>query len=455
MRRIAATAAVCAWLASPHAEAQSEELFDQTRALTQEIMTNGTAHADLGELTAIGPRPNGSARAEQAIRWAKAKLEAYGFENVTLQPTTTVVWTRGETERATLTDGADSVPLAVTALGGAVGTGAGGVEAQVVEVQSLAEVELRAAEVRGKIVFFNRPMDPTLEDTFHAYAGAIDQRSAGASAVARHGAVAAIVRSLTPQPDDDHPHTGALSYAADAAKIPAAAISTHGANELSRRVAANPQAKLRLELSAESHGMGTTYNVYGEIAGSELPNEVVVVGGHLDSWDLGVGAHDDGAGVVQSIETLRAIKALGLRPKRTIRVVLFMTEEIGGYGARTYAGAARADGTRHVAAIESDRGGFAPTGFSADDDPALLAKLEAWAPYLAPLNATRFVGEGSGADVSHLRALGAATLELVPDWTHYFDYHHAATDQYAAVVRDDLHAGAAAIATLAWLFAQE
>ncbi len=431
-------------------------LKDQTAALSDEILQHGKAYADLHELTDIGSRLAASPGAERAVAWAKAKMEAYGFDKVRLQATQVPVWTRGDTERATLTDGADAVaPLRVAALGGSVGTGEAGVEAQVVEVHSLDEVARLGSAVRGKIVFYNRPMDPNLADTFTAYSRAVDQRTAGPSVAARYGAVAVLVRTLTPQLDDDHPHTGMLSYNIGDPKIPAAAVSTHGANELSRRLAANPQLHVKLELACARNGTATGYNIIGEVTGSEKPNEIVVVGGHIDSWDLGPAAHDDGAGVVQSLEVGRAIKALGLRPKRTIRTVLFMAEEEGGWGADTYAQAARSSGETHIAAIESDRGGFAPTGFATTGGASAVQKLKAFAPLLAPLHADEITEGDSGTDVEPLRAVGAVAIGFIPVSTHYFDFHHAETDVFAAVRPDELHAGAAAIATLAWSIAEQ
>lgn len=430
-------------------------LIRETRTLGTEIIEHGKAYDDLAELTGAGHRLAGSPGAERAIAWAQAKMETYGFENVRLQPMTTTVWTRGSVERATLSDAAGSKALRIAALGNSVGTGPGGIEAQVIEVKSLDEVARLGATVRGKIVFYNRPMDASLPDAFDAYSGAVDQRTAGPSQAARYGAVAVIVRTLTTLPDDDHPHTGTLYYRSDAPKIPAAAVSTHGANELSRRLAADRGLRLRLELSCENHGTTTSYNVIGEISGSEKPNEIIVVGAHLDSWDLGPGAHDDGAGVTQSIEVVRAIKALGLRPKRTIRTVLFMAEESGGYGGEEYAAVARNSGEKHIAAIESDRGGFAPVGFETDAGAAAVRKLQQFTPVLAPFGAGKITAGESGTDVGPLLALGAVTIGYIPESTHYFDYHHAETDTFAAVRRDELLGGAAAIATLAWGIAEK
>jgi hypothetical protein len=268
--------------------------------------------------------------------------------------------------------------------------------------------------------------------------------------------VAVLVRSLTTLPDDDYPHTGMLSYEKDIAMIPAAALSTRSANELSSLLKSDPSLTVNLKLSAAQHPMVSSFNVIGEVTGRDLPREYVVVGGHLDSWDLGTGAHDDGAGVVQSIEVLRALKTLGLHPKRTVRAVLFMAEEFGSFGAKEYASQARAKGEKHVAAIESDRGGFAPVGFEVEGGGDRgLAALKRWAPYLAPLHADSIEKGESGADVGLLGAQGAVTIGYIPDPAHYFDVHHSARDRMEAVDISELHAGAAAMATLAYLLAEE
>ncbi len=432
----------------------NDPITEQTQKLAAEITGHGRAYADLVELTGIGPRLSGTSGAARAVDWAKAKMEAYGFDRVYLQPVQVPQWSRGEVERASVAQGRATVELQVAALGNSVGTGSGGLEAQVIEVHSLQEVADRASEVRGKIVFYNRAMDATLADTFDAYGGAVDQRTAGPAQAARFGAVAALVRSLTTLADDDHPHTGMLSNSGGHATIPAAALSAHGANQLALMLQANPALQLKLELSALRLPPVQSYNVIGELTGRELPGEIVVVGGHLDSWDLGVGAQDDGAGVVQSIEVLRALKALNLRPKRTVRAVLFMSEEFGGYGAREYAAQARLHNEKHIAATESDRGGFSPVGFAVQSDSRVLEILRAWSPYLVPLHAAAITEGESGADVGYLNDLGAATFGFVPESRHYFDFHHSALDTLDAVNANDLSMGAAAIATLTFLTAE-
>jgi hypothetical protein len=298
-------------------------------------------------------------------------------------------------------------------------------------------------------------MDPKLKITFEAYGKAVDQRTSGASVAAKQGAVAVLVRSMTTLPDEDYPHTGMMLYEEGIPMIPAAALSTHGANQLSALLKTDPKLTVNLKLSAEQHRLVSSFNVLGELTGRDLPQEYVVVGGHLDSWDLGTGAHDDGAGVVQSIEVLRALKALNLRPRRTVRAVLFMAEEFGSFGGREYARQVKAKGEKHLAALESDRGGFAPVGFETEGSAQTITALRRWAPYLAPLHADSIEKGGSGADVGLLGPFGTVTLGYVPVSTHYFDYHHSARDRIEAVDRGDLHAGAAAMATLTYLLAEK
>jgi len=432
-----------------------DPLVDVTRRIAAEVAANGKAYGDLRELTTIGPRLSGSEGAAKAVEWARRKMESYGFDHVVLQPALVPHWTRGDLERATVTSTPRPLVLKIAALGPSVGTPKDGVEAEVVEVQGLDEVEKLGPAVRGKIVFYNRPMLADDKNTHRSYGKTVDQRTRGASVAARHGAVAVLVRSMTPLPDDDHPHTGMLVYAKDAPMIPAAALSTRSANALSALLKSNAKLTVNLKLSAARHPDVTSFNVIGELTGRELPQEYVVVGGHLDSWDLGTGAHDDGTGVVQSIEAVRALKVLGLRPRRTVRAVLFMAEEFGGFGAKEYSRQAKAKREKHVAAIESDSGGFAPEGFGVEGNDQSVAAVQRFAPYLALLHANSIEKGFSGTDVAPLGPLGAVTIGYKPVSTHYFDFHHSARDRIDAVNIEDLHNGAAAIATLAYLLAEK
>jgi carboxypeptidase Q len=442
-------------MVAPRASRASDPLVDVTRKIAAEVTANGKAYANLRELTTIGPRLSGSEGAAKAVEWAKRKMESNGFEHVTLQPAMVPHWTRGDVERATVISTLHPTSLKVTALGPSVGTPQEGVQAGVVEVHSLDEVEKLGPAVRGKIVFYNRPMGTGGKNSFGSYGRTVDQRSRGAAVAAKQGAVAALVRSMTNLPDDDSPHTGMMRYEKDVPMIPAAALSTHSANELSALLKSDPKLTVNLKLSAAQHPPVPSFNVIGELTGRDLPQEYVVVGGHLDSWDLGTGAHDDGTGVVQSIEVLRTLKTLGLRPRRTVRAVLFMAEEFGGVGAKEYANQVRAKGERHVAAIESDSGGFAPVGFGVSGSDQQVAAVKRFAPYLGLVRAGSIEKGSGGTDIAPLGPLGAVTVGYIPVSTHYFDFHHSARDRIEAVDLEELHAGAAAMATLAYLLAEK
>jgi len=435
--------------------ADGDPLLDVSRKIAAETAANGQAYANLRELTTIGPRLSGSEGAAKAIDWAKRKMESYGFDRVILQPTMVPHWTRGDVEQATVTSTPKPVALKVTALGPSVGTPKEGIEANVVEVQGLDEVDKLGEAVRGKIVFYNRKMLAAGSSPFGGYGRAVDQRYRGASTAARHGAVAVLVRSMTSLPDDDHPHTGMLRYEEGVPKIPAAAVSTHGANELAALLKDNPKLTLNLKLSAAEHPPTSSFNVIGELTGRDLPREYVVVGGHLDSWDLAQGAHDDGTGVVQAIEVVRILKALDLRPRRTVRAVLFMAEEFGGVGAKDYAAQAEANHEKHYAAMESDSGGFAALGFGVDGSDEQVAAVKRWAPYLALFHADTIKKGGGGTDVAPLGLQGAVTIGYMPAGTHYFDFHHSSLDRIDAVNIDELNGGAGAMATLTWLIAEK
>lgn len=415
------------------------------------------AYALLTELTGkVGARLSGSPQAAAAVEWGRKTMLAQGFTNVHLEPVRVPHWVRGKTEQATLlaSDSEKERKLAVCALGGSVATPRNGVTAEVVEVQSLDEARKLGERGKGKIVFFNRPFDAALTNTFAAYGGAVDQRYGGASAAAVSGAIAVLVRSMTLAKDDE-PHTGAMGYTENLPQIPAAALSAQAADALSARLKQGGTVRVRLKLECQTLPDVESANVVGELVGTEMPNEVIVMGGHLDSWDKGVGAHDDGAGCVHALEALSLLKRTGLRPKRTIRVVLFMNEENGGAGGRAYAAAKRPDGERHIAAIESDSGGFAPRAFGVSAKPELFAKFAAWMPVLEPFGADKLLPEGGGADVGPLGAQGVPTVGLEPESQRYFDYHHSNNDTLDKVNPRELELGAIALALLAYMISEE
>jgi hypothetical protein len=336
------------------------------------------------------------------------------------------------------------------ALGGSVGTN-GILQGQVIEVRNFKELEeLGKKEIQGKIVFFNRPMNPTLISTFHAYGGCVDQRHAGASEAAKYGAIATITRSMTLR-NDRIPHTGSMSYKEGIKKIPAVAISTVGAYNLSEVLKRNPNLSINLELSCKSEIEVKSYNVIAEIIGKVYPEKVMVVGGHLDSWDVGEGAHDDGAGVVQSVEVLRLFKKLSIQPRHTLRCILFMNEENGNRGGKSYARLVKEKGEEHILALESDRGGFSPRGFSVDGTTKQLETIQRFEALFRPYNLHLFNKGYGGVDIGPLKDGKICLIGLVPDSQRYFDFHHASSDIWENVNKRELELGAGATASLIYL----
>ncbi len=424
---------------------------------------SGQAYRMLSELTgSVGARLSGSPQADRAIEWARRTMTDLGFDKVWLEKVMVPHWVRGPIEEAYAegAPGRDRMPLSVAALGGSIGTPGGPVTASVVQVKSFEELRAMGSAARGKIIFFNRPMDPAKINPFEAYGGAVDQRGQGAIEAARAGGVAAIVRSMTLR-RDDFPHTGGMRYNDSIARVPAAAISTLDADYLDSLLGAEKDVRVSLRLSCETLPDVEQANVIGEIRGTEKPDEVLVVGGHLDSWDKGTGAHDDGAGSVQAIEALRLIRAAGLHPKRTIRAVLFINEENGLRGGTDYAKRDRGS-ERHILAMESDAGGFTPQGFGVSTDSAILAKdpgivskLATWSYLFAPIGADDISAGGGGADISPLGRLGVPCVGLNVDAHRYFDYHHSDNDTFDKVNARELHLGASVMAILLYVIAQE
>ncbi|MEO1515936.1 MAG: M28 family peptidase [Bacteroidota bacterium] len=434
---------------------QEEDAFF-IRKIYDQALTNGQCYPWLDYLsTQIGGRLSGSPQAAAAVEYTRQMLDSLQLDSVWLQPCMVPRWTRGKAEQVRIvqSDKVGSLDLPALSLGNSPGTGADGLTAEVIEVQSLDDLDqLGKSRIEGKIVFFNRPMDPKQYRTFNAYGGAVDQRVYGPAKAARLGAVAALVRSMTTR-QDDIPHTGVTVFPEDQAKIPAIAISTNASNLLSRLL-----KKESIRVYVESHCKMLppvqSYNVIGEIRGSEKPEEIILVGGHLDSWDVGGGAHDDGAGCVQSMDVLQLIRRMGYQPRRSIRCVLFMNEENGLVGGLTYAEVSNANNEFHLAAIESDAGGFSPRAFSGDGDPKTFTKyfrrLAKWLPLLEPYG-LQFTKTGSGADISPLKSQGGLLLGLRPDSQRYFDYHHTAIDTFDAVNKRELELGTAAMTSLVYL----
>jgi hypothetical protein len=320
----------------------------------------------------------------------------------------------------------------------------------VILVNSFDELEKRKNEVKGKIVFYNYKFNPTYVNTFRAYGEASTYRGSGPSRAAKYGAVGVIVRSMS-HSTDNNPHTGATRYVDSLPKIPAVAIGLKDADWLSTELQKN-KLTVRLETHGEFLDSVLGNNVIGELTGSEFPNEIITIGGHLDSWDPAEGAHDDGAGCVHTIEILRAFKALGYKPKRTIRFVLFANEENGLRGGNKYAEEAKTKNEKHIFALESDAGGFTPRGFSFGGSNEQLKKLQGWVPLLYPYGVYEITFGGGGADIGPLnRLLKTPVAELAPDPQRYFDYHHARNDVFENVNKRELDLGAVNMAALIYL----
>lgn len=432
-----------------------------------EVLLNGACYNNLRYLCKnIGQRLAGSESAAKAIEWGQSTLQSYKPSNVFLMPVEVPHWSRGANEygKYCIADNSLSkrkskkivVKPALTALGGSVGTN-GEITAEVVEVKSFEELKALGEEkVRGKIVFFNKAMDPMLINTGAAYGGAYPIRGQGPSEAAKYGAVACLIRSLT-LANDNYPHTGATRYQDSIPQIPAAALSAVASRQLSADLKLNPDLKFTLQLSAQAYPRTMQANVVAEIKGTEFADKYITVGGHLDSWDIGEGAHDDGAGIVQSIEVLRTLLALGYQPKHTIRIVLFINEEFGNDGGQVYADSCRAQNLMHVAALESDAGGFTPLGFSCDCNDYQLELFQSWKPLLEKFSLYVAQRGGSGVDIGPLKkdeADDVALFGLRVDGQKYFDYHHSNNDVFENVNERELKLGAAAMTSLIYLLDQ-
>lgn len=435
--------------------AQNDSIF--IRSIYNEALSKGHAYEDLRSLCKdIGARLTGSVEAEMAIEWGKRKMESYGFDKVYLQEIKVPHWERGTKESAWIRqkDG-KLIKLNVLALGGSIGTN-GTIQGDLVIFSSLEALKNSTKEkVEGKIVFINQPMNEQQINTFRAYGGCFPVRGNGAVEAAKLGAKAVIIRSLG-MPVDEHPHTGAMYYEDGIAKIPAAAISTKDA-EMIGALPQNEKLELVLEMDCRDYPDKTSYNVIGELTGKENPNNIITFGGHLDSWDAGEGAHDDGAGIIHCLEALRILKTLNYVPKNTLRVVFFMNEENGNKGGLTYADWAKSrTNENHIAAIESDRGGFSPRGFHCDGSEEQLALMKSFEKDFKPYELNVFEKGYGGVDIGPLKKAfpGIALFGFVPDSQRYFDFHHAPSDVFENVNKRELELGAAAISAFLYLLDQ-
>lgn len=424
------------------------------RRMYDYYLERSSCYANLKTLcTGIGGRLSGSPEAARAVEWARRAMLDAGADTVILQPCMVPHWVRGKKEVCNYSLGGKIKTISCVALGSSVGTGSKGLKAKLIVVNSFDELDdIPPPELKGKIVFYNVFFDQKHVRTGQAYGETVKYRGRGASYAAKYGAVAVLVRSMTSVADDE-PHTGNMTYdtSLSKAKIPALAIGYRSADQLLRDWKQNKNLELYLETHCETLPDVLSYNVIGQINGSEKPNEFIITGGHLDSWDNGEGAHDDGAGVVQSIEVLAAFKALGIKPKHSIRAVAFMNEENGLAGGKAYAKAAKEKGEIHLAALETDAGGFTPRGFGVDTTNGLYKNVLSWKPLFTPYYVDRISEGGGGADISELDKAGVPCIGFEPDTQRYFDIHHTAADTFDKINKRELELGAGGIGALLYL----
>jgi hypothetical protein len=432
-----------------------EEKIDSTKIKTlfNSALTTGESYEWLRDLTQnIGGRLSGSPEAAKAVIWGEKLMTQVGLDSVWLQPVMVPHWVRGNKEVANYLINGKEKNVPICALGFSIATPKNGISAEVIEVKSLEEAKKLGEKMRGKIVFFNRPFDNTLINTFAAYGGCVGQRVRGAAVCGEFGAKGVIVRSMT-NGVDDYPHTGTMSYGnlPKEKHIPTAAISSRAANILSNDLKTNPTLKFYFKQSCETLKDAPSFNVVGQITGSETPENIFVVGGHLDSWDLADGAHDDGTGIVQSLEVAALFKKNNIKPKNTLRVVFFMNEENGTRGAKKYAELAKLNKENHIGGLESDAGGHTPRGFSIDANAANTSLLQSWTKLLSPYGLHDIKKGGSGADISPLKGDAVTLVGYRPDSQRYFDYHHTTIDTFDKVNKRELELGSASMASIIYL----
>lgn len=436
-----------------HSSLYSQSDSSIIRKIYDEALLRGHSYEDLRSLCKdIGARLSGSAEAQMAVEWSEQKMLSYGFDKVYKQAIKVPHWERGTKEVAWLRDENEKLTkLHILALGGSIGTN-GLMEGEIVEFTSLEELKkAKRKQVEGKIVFLNQKMNATQIQTFKAYGQCYAIRGDGAVEAAKLGAKAVVIRSLG-LPVDEHPHTGSMHYDDKVERIPAGALATEDTDKISE-ILKNQKASLVLEMDSRVYPDADSYNVIAEITGSEFPNEIITIGGHLDSWDTGEGAHDDGAGVIHCLEALRILKTLKIKPKHTIRVVFFMNEENGNMGGKSYATWVKEKGEKQIAALESDRGGFAPRGFGVDGSEKQVEFLQSLAPYFKEYDLHVFEKGYGGVDIGPLKEQypGIPLFGFVPDSQRYFDFHHAPSDVFENVNKRELELGAAGIAAFVYL----
>jgi carboxypeptidase Q len=420
------------------------------------LLEKSVCYTDLNILCKqIGNRISGSAAAAKAVEWGKAALKNAGADIVYTQAVMVPHWVRGAEKFTVKTTGGASATLHPLGLGNSIGTDGRLLNANVVEVHDMLELEKLGVEnINGKIVFFNHPWNQHIANPFDEYGNSVYYRWAGPSLAAKFGAVACIIRSAG-SAYDNYAHTGSMRYDTNYKKIPAMALSFMEADQLQKILQANKIVAGIISSTSHFEQDELSYNVIGEIIGSDLKNEIITVGGHLDSWDIGEGAHDDGAGCVQSIEVIRAMKKNKIQPRRTVRCVLFMNEENGLKGGTEYARLAVVNKENHLCAIETDAGGFSPRGFTMSCTKEQRTKVKTWSKLFYGMGVYDFNEEGGGADIGPLRKnLGTPLMELSPDPQRYFDLHHTANDVFEQVNRRELAMGALALSTMVYLLSE-
>lgn len=433
--------------ADPKVKEMVKKIFD-------DHLTKGQAYEMLRDLSyKVGHRLSGSKGAEKAVQWGKAQMEKIGLDKVWLQEVMVPHWERGPKESAYAMIDGKRAEMSFIALGGSFATPQGGLKADVVMLEDLDDVDDAgsAGKLKDKIVYFNKRFNQTFIRTGNAYADAVGVRVRGASVASKYGAVGVVIRSMS-SVNDDFPHTGTMRYELGVKTIPAGAVSTVDANTLETALKDGKSVEFFMQINSTHHDDKLSHNVIGEITGSEFPDTYILVGGHLDSWDVGHGAHDDGAGVVHTLDVARAMVKLGIKPRYSIRFVLFMNEENGLAGGNKYAEIAGQKKEKHVVAIESDAGGFTPRGFGISHSDTLLMKMRNWLAYFNPHTISYINNGGGGADIGPLnRVMGTATIGLIPDSQRYFDLHHTENDTFENVNRRELLLGAASMTSLVYL----
>jgi len=436
-----------------------EDLEAAATKIIAAAKANSRAVEILRHLTdGIGPRLNGSAQAAEAVRWTAARMKQDGLHDVTLQTVTVPRWVRGVETGVLLSPSRQRLPL--TALGGSVGTPEGGITAEVIEISSFEELSRLGESVKGKIVYYHTPLKPDVHP-LQAYGEQIGYRSRGGVEAAKHGAVASMIRSLATG-SLGTPHTGATYYLDGVARIPHAALATEAGDLLHRLIAVGERPTLRLVITSRLEREVESANVIGELPGREKPEEIVLVGAHLDSWDLGTGAFDDAVGCAIAMETPRLLKELGLMPRRTVRTVLFMAEEIRALGAKRYADMSAEELGRHVAAIEADAGADDPLGFRVSQPGRALDAVRQWARLLDPIGAVWVDHAGPGGlpteawapDLAPLEEKGVLSLALRNDPSRYFIFHHSDGDTFDKVNPESVKRNLAAMAFMAYALAE-